>query len=55
MWIKKNKYNIEKQTLELLFLCFPMYKLAYDEIKKLVEQNYPYKNIINIMRRKYRW
>ena len=53
MWVNRKQYETERDVLELLFRICPMIKLVYNEIKILYERNYPYKNIVKILKKRY--
>jgi cellobiose-specific phosphotransferase system component IIB len=49
----KQKYEEQEHIKKILFLICPKLKFMYNDIEKLLKQNYPLKNIVILMKDKY--
>lgn len=49
----KQKYEEQERIKKLLFLIYPKLQFMYNDVEKLLKQNYPLKNIVILMKDKY--
>lgn len=49
----KQKYEQQERIKKILFLIYPKLQFIYDDIERLLKQNYPLKNIVILMKDKY--
>lgn len=49
----KQKYEEQERIKKILFLIYPKLWFIYNDIEKLLKQNYPLKNIVILMKDKY--
>ena len=49
----KQKYEEQERIKKVLFLIYPKLWFIYNDIERLLKQNYPLKNIVILMKDKY--
>lgn len=49
----KQKYEEQERIKKILFLIYPKLQFMYNDIERLLKQNYPLKNIVILMKDKY--
>lgn len=49
----KQKYEEQERIKKILFLIYPKLWFMYNDIERLLKQNYPLKNIVILMKDKY--
>lgn len=49
----KQKYEEQERIKKILFLIYPKLWFIYNDIERLLKQNYPLKNIVILMKDKY--
>ena len=49
----KQKYEEQERIKKILFLIYPKLWFVYNDIERLLKQNYPLKNIVILMKDKY--
>ena len=49
----KQKYEQQERIKKILFLIYPKLQFMYNDIERLLKQNYPLKDIVILMKDKY--